>query len=190
MNDSMSKRRWIIVALILATAGTGLVLINIAPVTADNSGTKSEVVTTAEANPGDLGSSLSSTVLPSMGKMISALIIVLVCIYLGLMLLKRLMGRGPGRSQGGDLLEVIETTYLAPKKSVALVRVADKSVLIGVTDNQISILTELDAVQTAEILVRPENRAPVADRFGPMFQTAMDKIKGLRSGAVKTAIEV
>lgn len=189
MKNSMSKRGWITVALILATAFAGLVMINVGPVTADNNEVKSEAVSKVDVPITGLTGSLSTTVLPSMGKMISALVIVLACIYLGLALLKRLMGKGRTKSQGGDLLEVLETTYVAPKKIVSLIRVADKSVLIGVTDNQITVLTELDAVQTAEILVRPDNTAVVSDRFGSMFQTALGKFKELRSGTASTAIE-
>lgn len=111
--------------------------------------------------------------------MLSALVIVIACIYLGIYLLKKLMGRKYGGYSKDNLLQVIETTYVGPKKTVSLVRVADKAVLIGVTDNTISVLTELDEAKTAEIMpavAAEESREP----FSRFLTSASVRLKEFR----------
>ncbi len=91
------------------------------------------------------------TALPSLLRIFGALLVVIAAIYLGLYALKRLtMRKYNGRSR--HLLEVLETAGIAPKKTVSLIRVADKAVLVGMTDTHITVLTELDRQQTEEIL--------------------------------------
>ena len=126
---------------------------------------------------------------PSLLKLISALVIVVVCIYVGVYLLKRLMGKKYSGNRRNNILEVLETTYIAPKKSVSLLRVADKAVLVGTSENQISVLTELDPDQTREVLAAIEPEA-VTESFGNVFKSATDKLKEIGfKRAKKTALE-
>jgi len=43
-----------------------------------------------------------------------------------------------------DQIRVLSTTYIAPKKSVALLQVYEKAILIGVSEDSMTTLTELD----------------------------------------------
>ncbi len=113
----------------------------------------------------------------SLIKMLVALAVVIVCIYVGIFLLKKLMARSHIGHGGNSLLEVIETAYIDPKKSLSLVRVADKSVLIGVTDNQISVLTELDPQHTMSA-VQQSSQQKSEDGFMSMLRSASDKLRG------------
>ena len=47
-------------------------------------------------------------------------------------------------SQRGSLLEVLDSTTLGPNRSVYVVRAGDKRLVLGVTQNQITALAELD----------------------------------------------
>ncbi len=120
-------------------------------------------------------SGLDDSVLPAIGKMTAALVIVIFAIYLGVWLLRRFTGRRGNNNQ--RLLEVLETAYLGSKKSVALLRVADKSVLIGVTESGMSVLTELDADQTAVALSGPEKEALEGDDFDRLFSSAAKRLQ-------------
>ncbi len=139
----------ITVLVIIALAFCGLLFINSNEVTAENNSQILESLSKDKGNilPGKEGSSSYSAVL----KMISALVIVIACIYLSMLLIKKGLGKKFSSNKEINVLEVLETTYLAPKKSVSLLRVADKSVLIGITDNQISVLTELGVEETAKL---------------------------------------
>ncbi len=87
--------------------------------------------------------SVTEMVMPSIGRIVLSLGIIILVIYATVFLLRKLSG---GKVSGGRgrTIQVIEQTYLAPKKSVCLVKMADRAVLIGVTDTTISLLTELD----------------------------------------------
>lgn len=179
-NGKQARRTLIAAGVIVVMALAGLLAITSDRVTADVSDTSRPGVSSREsdqsAQPDNKPSFTSA--FPSLVRMISALVIVIVCIYLGLYLLKRMMGKrytGGGRN---DLLEIMGTICVAPKKSVSLIRVADKSVLVGMTDSQISVLTELDAGKTAEITaVYKDDKEK--DRFSDVIKSASDRIRNI-----------
>jgi flagellar biogenesis protein FliO len=72
----------------------------------------------------------------------------------------------------------METAYLAPRRAVSLVRVADKSVLIGITERNISILTELDEEKTAAI-ARAGETAAGKNGFAELLQSATRRVREL-----------
>lgn len=167
------------VGVVLAVALCGVVLI-----ATQNSGVAAQTAAQAlddqSAQPGeatpaktDIGSAYGSLV-----KMIIALVVVIACIYGGMFVLGRMMGkRGKGAISGKNL-ELIESTYVGPKKTVSLLRVGEKAVLVGVTDNGITMLTELDQTETASLLAAQE--APGEEPFGQFLKSAYDKVTQLR----------
>jgi flagellar biosynthetic protein FliO len=89
-------------------------------------------------------------------KLIAALAVVIGGIYGFIYLLRRMMGQKiSGRNRDG-LIEVMETAYLGPKKSVSLVRFSDRAVLIGSGNDHISVLAELSQEETTKLLARKE----------------------------------
>jgi flagellar biosynthetic protein FliO len=183
-NSKTNKRLYITVAIIVSVAVVGLFLINTGRATADVvkpvAATADEVVT-AETG-------LAQTVVPSLLKMASALIVVVFCIYGSVFLLKKGFGRKLSHNRRNNALELLETTYVGPKKSISLLRVGDKSVLVGVTDNQISVLTELDAEATQAVLVCDREEAQPA-KFKDLLTTASQKVRDFTVKGKRTAIE-
>jgi flagellar protein FliO/FliZ len=86
--------------------------------------------------------SLTGTILPSFTRIGISLAIIIGVIYASVFLLKRLSGQKIGR-RGKRTIEVVEQAFLAPKKSVCLLKLADRAVLVGITDNNINLLTEM-----------------------------------------------
>jgi flagellar protein FliO/FliZ len=123
----------------------------------------------------------SPGVVGAMVKMICALALVIALVYGALYMLRRLMGRRLKGSGGAGSLEVLETTYVGQHKAISLVRVGNRSVLVGVTDNQITTLTELDAEETEEILGTSTQPAKT-ERFPGALSGAVERLKtiGLR----------
>nr|WP_240940235.1 flagellar biosynthetic protein FliO [Planosporangium flavigriseum] len=62
-----------------------------------------------------------------------------------------------GIRRGGGLIEVLGRQQLSRSASVAVVRVADKAMVLGVTDGQVSLISEADLATIEEY--QPE--APV-----------------------------
>ena len=85
-------------------------------------------------------------------KLILALVAVVGGIYGFLIVLRKMMGSKFSANRGNRLLDTIETTYIAEKKSVSLIRYGDKAVLVGVAENSISVLAELSKEETNEII--------------------------------------
>lgn len=172
---SSNRRMLITVAIIVFTAIIGLMFINTGQADAELMGMKNTDGTVSESD----NSQLATSVVPSLMKIISALVVVLVAIYLSVFLLKKTMGKKFSGNKKLDSLEVIETTYVAPKKTISLVRVGNKSVLVGVTEQNISMLTELTTEETDEILAGEQvGSAPVyQNSFKDLLSTATNKVK-------------
>lgn len=183
-NSKTNKRLYITVAIVVGVAVAGLFFTNTGRATADVA--KPAAVTADEAVTGETG--LGQTVVPSLLKMASALIVVVFCIYGSVFLLKKGFGRKLSHNRRNSTLELLETTYIGPKKSISLVRVGDRSVLVGVTDNQISVLTELDAEATKAVLVCDGEEAQPT-KFKDLLTTATQKIREFTVRGDKAAIE-
>jgi len=177
----MKRRKSLISTLvILAAALTGLALMNIGQGSAVDESALAAMnmagadTTLAAVSP----AAFNSTALPAIGKMVGALVIVIICIYLAVFLLRRVMG-GRYRGKGSTtLLEILESTYVAPKKTISLVRVAEKAVLIGITENNMTVLTELDADQTAVALSGEETVTETDDQqFDQLFERAACRLR-------------
>jgi len=185
----MQKRSVIIVSIIVAVAIIGLFMLDSRPVTADQAfKTSSTANTTTATTVGEtsLEKNIVGTAMPSMIRMICALIVVICCIYAGIFLLKRSMGKKYAGG-GTNILEVLETASVAPKKTISLVKVLDKSVLIGVTENGISMLTELDQEQTEKVLASNTSTEETVD-FKKSFKSAWDKVLKVSPGKNEAAL--
>jgi flagellar biogenesis protein FliO len=66
-------------------------------------------------------------------------------IMLLLFFLFRKIGLNKGLSQSGSLINVLESRLVAPKKYVAIIEIASKCVAVGITDNSMTLLTEIDS---------------------------------------------
>lgn len=99
----------------------------------------------AQASSESVVAPLADGMFPSIAKVIFVLLGVIVAIYLTLSFLKKVMGRRATSGGRGDVIEVIETCYLAPKQSISLVRIGDRGVLLGITEKGINSLIELPA---------------------------------------------
>jgi flagellar biogenesis protein FliO len=124
------------------------------------------------------------SIFPSFFKIIMALIAVIAGIYLTLTLLKKAMGRKVSSGNRTNAIEVIETCYLAPKRSISLVRIGSRGALLSVSDNTIATLMELSSDETSEIVEMVESGGSAPD-FRKTLSKAKQKIIDLGSYAKK-----
>ncbi|MCX6828814.1 MAG: flagellar biosynthetic protein FliO [candidate division Zixibacteria bacterium] len=174
------KTRAVTLAIILAVVILGLLMLTrFGHVTADPSDTtKSYLVQTDSTgtaagtiNPVDKRAD-NETVFLSMAKLVGALIVVVGAIYAFLFMLRKMMGSKLSANRGHRVLEVLETTYVAQKKSVSLVRFSDRAVLIGITESGITPLAELDGDETARVL-----SAANAEKSSAGFRNVLSEAK-------------
>jgi flagellar protein FliO/FliZ len=98
----------------------------------------------------------------SYGDLLATSIVVLVVVCVAGFLVVRLAGRflGPGRARGAHLMDVVARVPLEPRRSLYVVEVAGKTLLVGTSEMGLSVLTELDA---AEVRARSVPRPTFAD---------------------------
>lgn len=77
-------------------------------------------------------------------KGLGALFLILALIYGFVWILRFFMNKKSFGNPTSDQIRVLSTTYIAPKKSVALLQVYEKAILIGVSEDSMITLTELD----------------------------------------------
>jgi len=109
-------------------------------------------------------------------KLLLALVVVVAGIYGFLIVLRKLMGSKFSANSSNHLLETLETTYVAPKKSVSLIRYGDKAVLVGVAENSISVLAELSREETEKVISECEVGKREAG-FKSVFAGAREKLR-------------
>lgn len=149
--------RWVL-ATVLAAACCGMALggeADTAVVTGQPAQTATINDQEEEAIP-----SLTESVMPSLTRIAITLCVVVFIIYLTVFLLKKLSGSRMGGVGKGKTVQVIEQTYLAPKKSVCLLKLADRAVLVGITDSSINLLTEFDWEALPSDVLDRVSRAP------------------------------
>lgn len=90
--------------------------------------------------------------LPDVSSLITRMVLslgaVLLLIWGAVHILQRMSGRSAKPGGGESHIRVLDRTYLAPKKAVYVLKIGSRSLAVGVTDNQITPLAELDAEET------------------------------------------
>ncbi len=94
-------------------------------------------------------------------KMVASLAIVLSVMFAIVFLVKKYLGRKIGLTGQDQKIKVLTSTYLGPRKSIALVEVAGEKIVVGVTAANITMLTKLGREEDfSEILdqqIKPES---------------------------------
>jgi len=88
------------------------------------------------------------------------LVVVVGMIFLMIFMLRKFLYRN--KRTGDEHLKVLGSTFLGPKKSVCLVKVMDRILVLGVTESSITLLSEMGgdaALQVLESLSQKETGA-------------------------------
>ena len=94
---------------------------------------------------------------------------IVLLIWGAVWVMRRFSDVKPGSAGGGELVEILGRSYIAPKKAVYVLRVGDRALAVGVTESTITPLTDLDLADTlsacAENLSARQNM-PLSDLLG------------------------
>jgi len=109
---------------------------------------------------------------------ISKTALVLALLYGTLWAVRRL-NRGVEGTRGGPSIQVIHSAHLGPGRSVHLLGVGDRVILVGATSQQISLLTEMEQawVQAAPEAVHTER----VSTFERCLRQAVGAVEGFPS---------
>jgi flagellar biogenesis protein FliO len=114
----------------------------------------------------------------SYGELLGTSLLVLGVVCTIALVAVRLFGRFafPGRTRGAHLMDVIDRVALEPRRSLYVVSVAGKTLLVGTSEMGLNVLTELDAGAIG-------NRAGPPASFGELVRAAWVKRRSNGRGA-------
>ncbi|HWO19448.1 MAG TPA: flagellar biosynthetic protein FliO [Kofleriaceae bacterium] len=111
----------------------------------------------------------------SYGDLLVMSLVVLGAVCVAAFVLVRLVGRflATGRVRGAHLLDVVARVPLEPRRSLYVVEVAGKTLLVGTSEMGLSVLSELDGGEVrARVAAQPS--------FGELVRAAWSRRRGLR----------
>jgi flagellar biogenesis protein FliO len=139
---------------------------------------------------GQTGQAAASQAQPAAGsgiysflKVILGLAVIVILIYLTVFLLRfvnknRVNSGGIRLKAGKNLIKVLDSANISTNKSIQLVSVAGKMIIIGVTDNMISFLSEVAPGKTKDVdefLQDTPDEEPVKTNFKSMLANYFKK---------------
>jgi flagellar biogenesis protein FliO len=110
----------------------------------------------------------------SYGDLLVTSLVVLAGVCIAAFVIVRVFGRflATGRVRGAHLLDVIARVPLEPRRSLYVVEVAGKTLLVGTSEMGLSVLSELDGAEVrSRVVERPS--------FGELVKQAWSRRKGL-----------
>jgi len=114
-------------------------------------------------------------------QMVASLSIVIGLIYLAYYLANRFLKGNLVRKSVPRYIRVVESRFLAPKKSLMLVEVGGEYLLLGSTDSGLSLLKQVDMLETIEVVEELSAAAKPAASFPDGLRFFMDMFhKGRR----------
>ena len=128
------------------------------------SGSSSAVSTTTLLPAGD-GLPDTTELVTRMGL---SLLVVIFLIWGAVQLLRKFSPGGP-ISSGGTHIRVLDRAYIAPKKSIFIVQIGDKALALGISDQHMTTLTDLDLEDTLAQYA-DVSRSPVTRRFSDILK--------------------
>jgi flagellar protein FliO/FliZ len=112
--------------------------------------------------------------------MFSALLLVLGILMGSFYLLRRLLKRDAGGS-GRKFIRLIDRSYIGVKKSVTLVEVPGKILVLGVTSDRISLLTRIEDPDSVE-QIKESSASGTPMSFSNHLSRLLTNMKDSRTG--------
>jgi len=108
-------------------------------------------------------------------KMFIVLGVLLGGLIVALYLVKKVIGRRDGQSKG-RLIRVLASTYIGVKKSISLVEIPGALLVLGITNDRISLLTKIDDAETMHQVTAAQNE-PMRWSFSDHLQKISSRYK-------------
>lgn len=109
----------------------------------------------------------------SYGDMLVTSLLVLGGVCVAAFVIVRVLGRvlATGRARGAHLMDVVARVPLEPRRSLYVVEVAGKTLLVGTSEMGLSVLSELDAGEV-------RSRVAARPTFGDLVKQAWARRRG------------
>jgi flagellar protein FliO/FliZ len=112
-------------------------------------------------------------------KMLSALALVLGLMVVAMYFLKKFMNRTGGGIETDEFVKIISTRYLGPKNSIVILDVLGHVIVVGISSQQISMLTEIDDRESLDRLKTMRGRRMQSPALMDQLTLYKRKLKAL-----------
>ena len=123
--------------------------------------------------------SIYPEIIPTAIKMLTALGVVLGGILLVYYFAKRILKRQVGNSKG-KMIRVLESSYIGVKKNISLVEIPGAILVLGITNDNISLLSKIENQETIDGYKKVENKKELLS-FSDRLHQISSKLKGMKS---------
>jgi len=123
--------------------------------------------------------SIYPDIIPTAIKMLTALGIVLGGMLGVYYLAKRILKRQVVNSKG-KMIKVLESSYIGVKKNISLVEIPGAILVLGITNDHISLLSKIENLEIIEGYKKAENKKELLSFSDRLHQFSM-KLKGMKS---------
>ena len=114
-----------------------------------------------------------------------ALTIILLLLVVVVYFFKKFLYRGISGSSKNGLIDVLETTGIMPGKSLSFVRVSDRVLLLGISQDSIEPLCEFCGEEALDIIKNINKEKPIA-QFSESLSSFINKFKENKNAFQKT----
>ncbi|AJE04341.1 flagellar biosynthetic protein FliO [Geobacter pickeringii] len=115
-------------------------------------------------------------------QMLASLALVLGIIYLVYYLSNRLFRVGGAQRVAERHIRVVETRYLAPKKSLVLVEVGGEFLLLGSSGDRLNFIKQIDILEEIEVVDEEPARPPLAMLFQGKLDAVAARLATMKQG--------
>lgn len=115
-------------------------------------------------------------------QMVASLALVLGVLFLFYYVSNRWLKLGTTAKSDERHIRLVETRYLAPKKSLVLVEVAGEYLLLGSSGDQLNFIKQIDILEEIEVVEEEVKRPPFVTAFQGKFDAVAAKITAMKQG--------
>ena len=119
--------------------------------------------------------SIYPDIIPTAIKMLTALGVVLGGILVVYYFAKRILKRQVGNSKG-KMIRVLESSYIGVKKNISLVEIPGAILVLGITNDNISLLSKIENQETIDGYKKVENKKELLS-FSDRLHQISSKLK-------------
>ncbi len=123
--------------------------------------------------------SIYPDIIPTAIKMLTALGIVLGGMLGVYYLARRMLKRQTGNSKG-KMIKVLESSFIGVKKNISLVEIPGAILVLGITNDNISLLSKIENMEIIEGYKKIENKKELFS-FSDRLHRFSLKLKGMKS---------
>ena len=123
--------------------------------------------------------SIYPDIIPTAIKMLTALGVVLGGMLVVYYFAKRILKRQVGNSKG-KMIRVLESSYIGVKKNISLVEIPGAILVLGITNDNISLLSKIENQEIIDGYKKVENKKELLSFSDRLHQVSL-KLKGMKS---------